>query len=633
MGLGDCIISLMGRMTKPIYKRPGRYTKPSNSKAKIREEKLAAAEAEEEALAEKERRSKVCAAAEDGKVKVGDGPCIGTDIEKERGVEINEEFARRQSNPIVLNDVELVPIPGVRYPSNYWEAIRLIQSKEVEQHVVLRELCKEDLWFLLFFILKIPVMNSVFGVNVCKEIREGPKTDTVDIWAREHLKSTCFTIGENIQDILKDKEATTCIFSYAKRPAEAFLGSIKSVFEQNIILKLLFSDVLYLDPAKESPCWKADAIVCKRESYVKEATVEAWGLIEGMPVGRHFSKLIYDDVVTADLVDSPDIIQKVKNRFDMSLNVGSDGCRVRIIGTFYAHDDPLVYITNLKDEDGVPIYHTRIKPATDNGLANGKPVFLSESRFRKLKAGNLYQFNCQQLCNPTPVGEQKLDSNLLIRVPADKVPKNLFKFMLIDQAGDGRKDGRPGDWWAICVFGVVPNRDEQGASDVYWLDAGGGPVGEVKAKEEVVKIYTRNGRIVCLGVEKVGLATTEVHIANALRARGRVVSIESGTLKVLNPMGMSKVRRIESQLGWPLHNGKMRISSNVPELFVQRLIEEMNKFPYWHDDILDAWSYLYFLIKDYRFGPVVQEEEHKPDLWEQIRQRSNRLSTDNWMTV
>ena len=49
-------------------------------------------------------------------------------------------------------------------------------------------------------------------------------------------------------------------------------------------------------------------------------------------------------------------------------------------------------------------------------------------------------------------------------------------------------------------------------------------------------------------------------------------------------------------------NSKIFISTAVPSVYVDRLKSEMDKFPYWHDDGLDAMSYLYDLMKEYHFS-------------------------------
>ena len=57
--------------------------------------------------------------------------------------------------------------------------------------------------------------------------------------------------------------------------------------EGNDTLKSWFPDVLYENPFRESPKWSEDdGIVVKRKTNPKEATVEAWGLVDGQPTSR-----------------------------------------------------------------------------------------------------------------------------------------------------------------------------------------------------------------------------------------------------------------------------------------------------------------------------------------------------------
>jgi hypothetical protein len=54
-------------------------------------------------------------------------------------------------------------------------------------------------------------------------------------------------------------------------------------------------------------------------------------------------------------------------------------------------------------------------------------------------------------------------------------------------------------------------------------------------------------------------------------------------------------------LQWPLNNGKLFYSKAIPQKYIDALIEEMNKFPFYHVDILDMLAYAYDLFKEYRF--------------------------------
>src|SRR6185312_10213904 len=80
----------------------------------------------------------------------------------------------------------------------------------------------------------------------------------LDLWAREHYKSTIITFALTIQSILADPEITVGIFSHTRPIAKGFLQQIKREFEDNEILKDRFADILWANPAKDAPKWSED---------------------------------------------------------------------------------------------------------------------------------------------------------------------------------------------------------------------------------------------------------------------------------------------------------------------------------------------------------------------------------------
>ena len=122
----------------------------------------------------------------------------------------------------------------------------------------------------------------------------------LDLWSRFHYKSSILTFGLILQEILRNPEITICIFSHTRPAAKAFLRQIKTELEVNQRLKELFSDILFTDPAKEARWSEDNGLVVKRRGNPKEATLEAWGLVDGQPTGKHFDVLHYDDVVTRE---------------------------------------------------------------------------------------------------------------------------------------------------------------------------------------------------------------------------------------------------------------------------------------------------------------------------------------------
>ena len=156
---------------------------------------------------------------------------------------------------------------------------------------MMRFMCQNDLFFLLTRVLKRKDANKDFIYDRCRMVQESPN-GYLDLWAREHYKSTIITFALTIQDILNNPDATFGIFSHTRPIAKAFLRQIKREFEENEVLKDLFADILFEKPAQQSPKWSEDeGIIVRRKSNPKEATIEAWGL-GGQPTSKHYSHMV-----------------------------------------------------------------------------------------------------------------------------------------------------------------------------------------------------------------------------------------------------------------------------------------------------------------------------------------------------
>lgn len=279
----------------------------------------------------------------------------------------------------------------------------------------------------------------------CREVEKEPD-GYLDLWARYHYKSTICTFAGVIQEVLCDPEITIAIISCTNAVALPFLIQIQQEFENNEDLKRIYSDVLWEDPRREAPQWSRDkGLIVKRRGNPKEATIEAFGLIDGMRTGKHYALLNYDDLVTEKLVTNPEMIQKVTERWELSDNLGTHGkTRKRMQGTRYSFAD--TYGILIEQKRGVK---TRIYPATDDGTLKGNPVFLTNERWEEVKKAQRRTVSAQMLLNPVAGNEAMFLSewlkNYLIR------PTFLNIYIMCDPSKGATNRS---DRTAIAVIGI-----------------------------------------------------------------------------------------------------------------------------------------------------------------------------------
>lgn len=226
------------------------------------------------------------------------------------------------------------PQEGAEYRLNYRKICDEMNSSHEKAIELIRFFSKEDLFFLAYFVLGIPC-NHPWLVQRIKEVQENPY-GVMDLWPREHFKSTIITFCMIVFEVLRNPEERIGIFSHTRGIAKAFLQRIKVTFESNQWLLEAFPDIFYAKPEYESPRWSLEfGIVVKRQGNYNESTVEAWGLVDGMPTGKHFTIMNYDDLVTVESVNTPESMRKLRECFQMSDNLGDRAGRRRIIGTIY----------------------------------------------------------------------------------------------------------------------------------------------------------------------------------------------------------------------------------------------------------------------------------------------------------
>lgn len=305
-------------------------------------------------------------------------------------------------------------------------------------------LAKNDRYYLLVRVLHAEYAIHPWIYDRVREVEQDPD-GYLDLWAREHFKSTVITYAGIIQEVLKDPEITIGIFSHTKPIAKGFLRQIQKEFEGNETLRALFPTLFWENPQRDAPSWSLDnGITVNRKGNPREATIEAHGLVDGQPTSRHFQLLVYDDVVTLASVSTPEQITKTTEAWELSDNLGTTRGRKWHIGTRYSYADTYETIIQRKAAK------VRLYPATDDGTITGTPVLLPQDVWeRKVRDQGEATISCQMLQNPL-AGKQRMFNVEDVQVYEAR-PEVLNVYIMVDPARSKKKGS---DKTAVVVVGV-----------------------------------------------------------------------------------------------------------------------------------------------------------------------------------
>lgn len=521
--------------------------------------------------------------------------------------------------PIVLEPtVEIVP-PEHLSPVHYSpmeEALRFYDMVWDEGPDAIAMLAERDRFFLLTYVLRRLDAINPWLYSRCREVEANPDGN-IDLWAREHYKSTIITFAGVIQEIIRDPEITISIFSFTNPNAKKFLIQIKEECESNELLSELWPDVFWKLPKKEAPRWSADTgLIFKRKSNPKEATLEAHGLVDGMPTGAHFRLRVYDDVVTDKSVTTPEMIQKVTDAFRLSDNLGARGGKSWYIGTIYHFND--TYRMMIAENLANP----RIHAATDDGTPTGKPVFLTPEELAKKRAFmGPYIFAAQMLLNPVADEAQGFKAEWLKHYDSNNY-EGMNVYILVDPANEKKKTS---DYTAMMVVGLAADRN------YYVLDMIRDRL-NLKERADALFILHKVYHPLSVGYEKYGIQADIEYMQERMnRENYRFNIVELGG-QVAKPDRIRKLVPIfeQKRMLLPYDLYKTNYEGRKVDLVKQFIEHEYNGFPVaQHDDMLDCLS----RIRDPQFPtswPLSSVTDGRKKRDRYARKRDNK-DTYSWM--
>lgn len=465
---------------------------------------------------------------------------------------------------------------------------------------LMRNMSKADFFFFCYFVLDYPV-NTPFLIARCYEIQDDGDHMMMDMWAREHWKTTLKSIAYNIWRVAKNADERIGFFCYNRTLAKAILGTIMSTLEESTKLQNAFPDVFYSKPDKQSRRWSLNegCFVKQRKKY-KEATFSAWGLVDGMPIGWHFTRRIYDDIVTEKTVGNALQVKKAFDAFRLSDNLGSRAEKT-INGTRYHHKDP--YSEIMKNHR----WKCRVYPAevekcepykygytemNYKGKIGGKPIFYDRAVLDdKLATQHEWMYSAQNLLDPIARKEMRLhDSFLRYRSPEAQVVTN--KIMIIDTA---RKDSKKesfdkDDYTVMWVIGI----DFLKRFHVY--DCIRDKL-SLKQKWEAMSSLVRKHKLDEAWIERHGSNEEKQYYEECMEKEGLFFTLEEINTKTPKHQRIENLATLfmEGRIIFPRAIPYKDLEGEYHDLISDFLEDEYRVYPFVvHDDMLDTLAYVMY---------------------------------------
>ena len=445
---------------------------------------------------------------------------------------------------------------------------------------VTRELCQNDLFYLLVRVCQRRDMLHPWIYARCREVETDPD-GFLDLWAREHYKSTIITFGKTISDILNDPETTIGIFSHTRPIAKAFLRQIMRELENNQVLIGAFPDVLWGKDIKDAPKWSEDeGIILRRKTNPNEATVEAWGVVDGQPTSKHFRVLLYDDVVVRDSVTNEEMMAKTMQQLEMSYNLGSVGGTRRFVGTRWHFNDS--YRTLMERGTAKLRFH----PGRENAEEEGKSVYWPEAvHIEKRRDMGPYSYASQILLNPRADALQGFKREWLKHWSTIHKGqwKKMIRYLLVDPASSKKKGS---DYTAMFIIGLGSD------GNYYVLDMVRDRLSLTERAEKVFELH-RTWRPLEVRYEKYGLMADIEHIKSRQESENYRFDLKEVGGQTRKPDRIGRLIPLFEQgkvyLPKSLHTTNYQ--KEVKDLVKVFIEEEYAAFPVGlHDDMLDALS-------------------------------------------
>lgn len=224
---------------------------------------------------------------------------------------------------------------------------------------------------------------------------------------RGHLKTSCLTIGKNLQKVVRNPENRILLANETATNAERFLGAIKAHAESNRRFRALYSHLIPPDNSRKHS-WSQTELTFKRQGMYTVPTIDTIGM-SGAMTSRHYTHMCLDDPISAEAAESKQVMDTVIRRISNIISLMDSPAvdTVDLTGTRWAFYDvyswfeqtfnPARFIRG-DTEDNVPIWPQRFPPDVLEQIRKSLGEYLYSCQYRNNpRNADVQDFNVQDL--------------------------------------------------------------------------------------------------------------------------------------------------------------------------------------------------------------------------------------------
>lgn len=429
-----------------------------------------------------------------------------------------------------------------------------------------------------------------FHKDICEFIDKNPSRQKLLLIPRGHLKSTLVTIGKSLQWIADDPSVRILIANATYNLATSFLTVIKRHMKQNPMFIDMFGDL-----ATAAEKWSENVVTLAQAPGTggeKEATVVCYGM-SGQLTSQHYDKIILDDVVNDQTVNTRDQIEKTINFYRLCQPLLEKNGEMIIIGTRWHEQDLYGYIMDpenglLQDFDVLQmraleneVWDSKTQKYIQGDVLWHQKYSLADMSAIRRKMGP-YQFSSQYQNYPVPPDDADFKREWFKYYDSTDLREiDMNRYTLIDPAISVEQDA---DFTAMVTIGLDSNRN------IYILDI----VREhLKVDGIINAIFQQYERWhpLAIGIEEVGFQRAlRYSLKQEEEKRRRYLNVLE-----LKPHARSKDQRIRGLQ--PLYAAG-KVLHNKDLLYTIYLEDELLRFPRGqHDDTIDALAYSLDIVR------------------------------------